>query len=401
MPTWLTGLTWTIVGAGACHAAMALLLAWNRARTSRLPAAGASALPSPPSVLAVVPARNEEANIGDCVRHLLAQDYPNLRVRVVDDHSTDRTAAVVSELAARDPRLELLHAPELPPGWLGKPHALHAGTRDATADYLWFVDADLRAGPQALRRCIARAEADRAGLLTLVPTLVAESFWERAAQPVVAMLLFALIDPVRARDPRSDFAVGMGPFMLFRRSAYDAIGGHESVATEVVEDLRLAQRIKRAKLGLSYVQGVDCVRLRMYDSLQALVGGWRKNFHIALGPLVGLGPLLALVLLGVFALPTVALGTGVVDSLLAGAVTPLLELGALCFGADYLARASLRLNYGVTLRGVRALGAAVVAYILAASAWRALTGQPVTWRGRSYPSAGPAATPGDGPRQAA
>lgn len=404
MPAWLT-----IAGevAGACHAMMALLLFWNRARTTKLPpmpAAVAALGAAPPSVLAVVPARNEEQNIGACVSHLLAQDYPGLRVRVVDDHSTDRTAAIVEAMAQRDPRLSLMHAPELPPGWLGKPHALHAGTRDAQADYLWFVDADLRAGPQALRRCIAQAEADRAGLLTLAPTLVAESFWERAVQPVVALLLFSLLDPVKVRNPRSDFAVGMGPYMLFRRSAYDQIGGHASVGSEVVEDLRLAQRIKRARLGLSYVHGVDCVRLRMYDSLRAIIGGWRKNFHVALGPLTALGPVLALVLLAVFALPTLLLFVGAVDALRAGALTPLLALGALCSAADWLGRASLSLNYGVTLRGARALGASVVAYILAASAWRALTGKPVTWRGRSYQNstAGPAPDTGpESPRQAA
>lgn len=406
MPAWPTGspgLTIACAAAGGCHAMMALLLFWNRARTTKLPAAAASDAPLP-SVLAVVPARNEEENIGACVRHLLAQDYPNLRVRVVDDHSTDRTAAIVAALAKLDPRLELMHAPTLPPGWMGKPHALHAGTRDAQADYLWFVDADLRAGPKALRRSIAQAEADGAGLLTLVPALTAESFWERAAQPVVAMLLFSLLDPVKARNPRSNFAVGMGPYMLFRRSAYEQIGGHASVGSEVVEDLRLAQRIKHAGLGLSYVHGVDCVRLRMYDSLRALIGGWRKNFHVALGPFVALGPLLALLLIAVFALPTLALAAGLVDALRAGAPTPLLQAGALCYAADWLARASLSLNYGVPLRGVRSLGAGVVGYILASSAWRALTGQPVTWRGRSYQNPGQSLAPdatGPGPRKAA
>ena len=191
----------------------------------------------------MVPARNEEANIEACVRSLLQQDYPALKIRVVDDHSTDRTAVIVRALAANDSRLELLQSPTLPAGWLGKPHALDVGIRGAQADYFLFVDADVRVARSTVRRSVASAEKSQAGLLTVTPALVAQSFWERAAQPVVGMLLYALLDPVKVRDPDSSVAAAYGPYLLFRRSAYEKIGGHGAVATEVVEDLRLAQQV--------------------------------------------------------------------------------------------------------------------------------------------------------------
>ena len=363
---------------------MALLLLWNRHRTTPLEAEPPPSA-EPASVLVVIPARNEEANIEACVRSVLTQDYPGLGVRVVDDHSTDRTAALVQALAANDSRLELLHAPTLPAGWLGKPHALHAGTRGAEADYFLFVDADLRLAPSAVRRSIAAAQKSRAGLLTMTPALLAEGFWERAAQPVVGMLLFSLIDPVKVRDPDSDVAAAYGPYLLFKRTAYDQIGGHRSVATEVVEDLRLAQHIKRERLGFGYVHGVDAIELRMYDSLRSLVAGWRKNFHVALGSALWLGPIAAAAVTVIFGWPTVAILAAALRCLVAESTpTSLLWPAMFCYGADWLARISLAHNYRITRRGVRMLGGLVVAYILCSSCYRAWRGKPVTWRGRSY-----------------
>jgi cellulose synthase/poly-beta-1,6-N-acetylglucosamine synthase-like glycosyltransferase len=372
------------------HLLMALLLPFNRVRTRQLPRypkpSGAASHAPSPSVYALVPARNEEANIGDCVRALLSQDYPNLRVRVIDDHSTDRTAAIVKEIAQNDPRLELMSAPDLPKGWLGKPHALHAGTRGLSADYFLFVDADLRALPHAVSSCVAALEESNAGLLTLVPRLVSGSFFERAVQPVIAQILFSLIDPKKVENPDSEVAVGYGPFMFFRRSAYQAIGGHASVATEVVEDLRLAQRIKAERLGLAYAHGPGAITLRMYDSLRGLINGWKKNFHVALGSALFLAPILAALIVLFFAGPTLFLLGGAVNFLVSGgaAAEKLLLASGLAYAADLIGRFSLSRNYGCTLRGSRAIGGLIVAYILCISSYQAAMGRPVVWRGRAY-----------------
>ncbi len=381
---------WTVLClvVGVCHVLMALLLPWNRWRTTPLepnPQLGAI----PPRVLVVVPARNEEANIAACVRSLLLQDYPALEIRVVDDHSTDRTADIVRELAASDPRLKLLQSPPLPAGWLGKPHALDVGIRGSDADFFLFVDADVRIAPSTIRRSVASAQKSQAGLLTVTPALVADSFWERAAQPVVGLLLFALLDPVKVRDPDSSVAAAYGPYLLFRRSAYEKIGGPAAVATEVVEDLRLAQLIKQHHLGLGYVHGPEGIDIRMYDSLRALVGGWRKNFHISLGSALWVGPIAALLVAMIFALPTVAILSAALQWLMHGALDKKVALLAVfCYGADWLGRLSLTRCYRVTPRGVRSLGGLVVAYILCSSCYRAWRGKPVTWRGRSYAADG-------------
>ncbi len=368
--------------AAFCHAALALLLWFNRARTPRLPQVkGPRELPK--SVLVIVPARNEETNIGQCVRSILNQDYPSLSVRVVDDHSTDRTGAIVGKLAEYDRRLTVVNPPALPAGWLGKPHAVHNGSLGTMADYLLFIDADVRLLPTAVSRAIALAEAQGAGLTTVMPELVADSFWERATQPLIGLLLFGLLDPVRVNDPRRDEAVGFGPFMLFRRDAYEQLGGHQAVQAEVIEDLKLAQLVKQKRLGLCVAHGTDVVKLRMYDSLPAMIAGWTKNFHVALGPLKALAPLFALLLAAVFTLPTVMFWLSLLWLAVLGHLPHFAIAATLAYGADWLARLSLTSAYDVTPRGVRAVGGLVVGYILCSSVYRAAFGRPVTWRGRS------------------
>ena len=382
-------LTIALSSAAFCHFALALLLVFNKARTPKLPPPGLPQTP-PKSVLIVVPARNEESNIGDCVRSLLLQDHPALTVRVVDDHSTDRTGAIVGKLAESDRRLTLVNPPALPVGWLGKPHAVHHGALGAVADYLLFIDADVRLRPTAVSQAMALAESRQAGLTTLMPELVASSFWERATQPVVGLLLYGLLDPVRTSDPDKADAAGFGPFMLFRRDAYERVGGHQAVRSEVVEDLKLAQLIKQHRLGLCIAHATALVKLRMYDSLSSIIAGWTKNFHVALGPARALAPLFAAILAMVFTLPTVMFWLAIALGVARGTLPDFALLAAVAYGADWLARLALYSTYDVTPRGLRAVGGLVVAYILCSSVYRAVFGRPVTWRGRSIqaPEAG-------------
>jgi glycosyltransferase involved in cell wall biosynthesis len=377
-------MTWfaVIVVVAICHLSLASLLARNHLVTPPLP--DAPSPQPPPSVYIVVPARNEAANIADCVRSLLMQDYENLRVRVIDDGSTDGTGDIVRQLARQDARLELLPAPKLPPGWLGKPHALHFGARELKADYLLFIDADVRLLPRAVRGAVHVAQKSGAGLVTCIPRLAAESFWERAVQPVVAQLVFGALDPVKVNSVDSEIAVGFGPFMFFRQSAYAAIGGHAAVGAEIVEDLRLAQRIKAARLRLCFVRATDAMSLRMYDSRRALVAGWKKNFHVALGSVKWLAPLCA-VLLGLFytaPVMTLALSGAYLIFVGGNALWAKLFFASLfCYGADWIGRLALARGYGITLRGARSFGGLVVAYILCASSYQSFMGRKVVWPG--------------------
>ena len=331
-----------------------------------------------PSLLVIVPARDEAANIGDCVRGLLASRVNNLRVRVVDDGSTDRTPAIVEELAAGDNRLQLMRAPPLPAGWLGKSHALACGAEGADAEYVCFVDADVRAQPDALGRTLAVAERRQADLVTVLPRIDALGFWELAAQVLIARFIIETLPAGDVNRPDKSASVGIGPFLFFRRSAYLAIGGHASVKGEVVEDFLLAQRIKRAGLRLVYLRGVRQLSVRMYDSLGGIVRGYTKNFHAMVPPWIA--PLAAAVVLAVVAgpwvVPPLALALGM-------RLPALLALGGLVLSLGL--RIDLSRCYRLTGRApwLAPLGALVLAWILLAGAWRHLRRRPVAWKGRA------------------
>jgi hypothetical protein len=205
------------------------------------------------------------------------------------------------------------------------------------------------------------------------------TFWEQAVQLVVAQMICAWLPARAANDPGSPAAVGTGPFLLFRRAAYDRIGGHAAVRAEVVEDLALAQAVKRAGLRLLVTRAPGQASLRMYDSLAAIVRGWSKNFHVALGGAPWMAPLLAagmlLVYAGPFLLPPLAL---VLRAWSALAVALLAMVSAIA------ARRDLERRFAVSARRsyLAALGAPVVAWILLRAAWRVLLGRPIDWRGR-------------------
>lgn len=361
----------------------AALVIWNHRHTPDL-AAEPPAGPGAPRVLALVPARNEAANIGACVAALGASRYPRLRVRVVDDGSSDDTA-----ILARAAGAEVVPAGELPPGWLGKNHALWVGVRGADEDYLLFVDADVRVRPDCVGRLVGAAERQGADLLSIMPRIEARTFWERAAQALIAQLVYAWLPARDINDPRRRAAAAMGPLMLFRRTAYRRVGGHAGVRGEVVEDLRLAEAVKRAGGRLVYGRGVALASLRMYASLGAIVRGWSKNFHVALSGVRLLGAVLGAGVLVVHAgpvlLPLAALGTEQPRAL---------GVALAALGVAVLAQLDAGRRYGLLCRGTpeRALGAFVVAFILA----RAALGGPVSWKGRAVPAGAP--RPGRGPR---
>jgi cellulose synthase/poly-beta-1,6-N-acetylglucosamine synthase-like glycosyltransferase len=358
----------------AGQAAMALLVWLNHRHTPGL--GHAVREDEAPSLLCVVPARNEENNIVGCVESLAASRYPGpLRVRVIDDGSTDETAARVRELCSRLPRVELVASPPPPAGWLGKNHALFVGTRGAEEPWLLFVDADTRVAPECVARAVGSALDRGADLLTIVPRIEARSFWERAVQPIVAGLICAWLPAREINDPSKRAAAAIGPFMLFRRSAYERIGGHEAVRLEVVEDRALAEAVKAAGLRLSLMHGIEVASVRMYDSLSAIVRGWSKNFHVALGNAPWAAPAVAALIVVVYAgpylLPLIAARTGEPRAI---------AVGIAAAAVAVLARFDLSRRYGVTPRSpwLAPLGAVVVALILI----RSVLPMQVQWKGR-------------------
>jgi chlorobactene glucosyltransferase len=235
-----------------------------------------------PSVSILVPARNEAGTIAECLQSLLALDYPTLEIIVIDDRSTDATADIVRELAQKDRRIRLQHIHELPPGWTGKTHALHQGVQHATGAWLLFVDADTAHHPANLRVMLHYTLAEQAALVSLLPALDSQSFWEKVVQPlagVVLMLFFHLPRVNSDHHPHSAFANGQ--YILVRRSAYEQSGGHAAVRTHFVEDINLGRRLKRAGGRLRIVIASELTKVRMYTSLADIQQGWSRIYYAA------------------------------------------------------------------------------------------------------------------------
>jgi chlorobactene glucosyltransferase len=231
------------------------------------------------SVQVIIPARDEAAVIGGCLAAVAAQAYPadRLSIVVVDDDSRDDTAGRVREAIAADPRIALRAAGTLPPGWLGKPHACWRGAEGASADWLCFIDADVRTAPLLLASAVRAAEAQGIDLLSLQPFQELGSLAERLVVPA-GLLMVACAKDLRAiDDPASPEANANGQFMLLRREAYEAIGGHASVRAEICEDRALARLAKRAGLRVRVLAAEHLARTRMYRDFSSLWEGFSKN----------------------------------------------------------------------------------------------------------------------------
>lgn len=249
--------------------------------------AGAGPGAPAPAVTVIVPARNESANIGACLRALLAQDYPAKRLRIIvaDDNSTDDTAEIVASFVAADPRVTLIRTPPLAPGWKGKVHACRQGANlvPAGVEWLCFIDADMRAHPSLIASAVAAAATGNLDLLSLAPRHELKSFAERLMIPCGLYLLAFSQDLARVQAPDSADVVAMGQFMLLRRTAYEAIGGHAAVRAAISEDVALARLLKRHGYRVLLEDGSRFLSGRMYTGWSTLWPGIAKNLTDMLG----------------------------------------------------------------------------------------------------------------------
>ena len=239
-------------------------------------------MPRTPKVSVLVPARNEEGNIEQCIGSLLEQEYPDFQVIALDDNSTDGTWRVLEKLAARNDRLTLVKGKPLPKGWLGKHWACHQLALIATGELLLFTDADTCHKPQALRHAVSALLSEDTGLLSVLPHQQVRSWAERLAIPVVWWSIFSFLPlalAYRLKAPRLSFANGQ--FMLFSRHSYELIGGHAAVKNTVVDDLALVRNIKSANLRWRILDGKNYVRCRMYRNFRQVVDGLSKNLFAA------------------------------------------------------------------------------------------------------------------------
>ncbi len=235
-----------------------------------------------PSVTVVIPVYNEVINVADCIAATLqATDRPatEFQVWVVDDQSTDDTLTIAQTIA--DPRLKVIPGQARPEGetWVGKNWACAQVTAHIQTDYILFIDADVRLSVGSIDRALAFAVNRQTDLLSAWVTIDCGCWAEWECQPIIASLFAVAFEFPRINDPADPLVMAMGPFMLFRRSAYEAIGGHRAVAAAVVEDVELARRTQQAGLKYWYGLGLDLATLRMYRNLPGLWEGWTKNWH--------------------------------------------------------------------------------------------------------------------------
>ena len=231
-----------------------------------------------PSLAVIFAARDEAAMVEQATRSLLAQDYPDLAVIAVDDRSTDGTGTILDALASPAGRLRVVHIEDLPPGWLGKTHALQLGTETSSASWLLLTDGDVLFGPGTLRRAITLAEAGDIDHLAVVPDVLTETFGERIFLAMFLLMFNAYAPPRKVSDSRSKVSAGIGAFNLVRAGPFRAIGGFRRLALSIDEDMRLGQALKFAGYKGAIALGQGLVSVRWQVGLGGMIRGLEKNF---------------------------------------------------------------------------------------------------------------------------
>jgi glycosyltransferase involved in cell wall biosynthesis len=229
-----------------------------------------------PTVSIVVPARNEETCLGACLESLLAQKGADFEVIVVDDSSSDRTRAIAESYSGA----RVISPSPLAEGCSGKCNAAQAGADVAGGEWLLFTDADTVHLPGSLARALAEAREHRADLLSYSPQQEVHGLIERALMTVIFAELAVTYRAKDVSDPTSPAAAANGQYLLISREAYNAVGGHAAVARTLLEDVALAQAVKRSGRRLRFRYGGDMVRTRMYRNVAALWEGWTKNLAL-------------------------------------------------------------------------------------------------------------------------
>ena len=275
------------------------LPAWDR----RPRASGAE-----PRVTIIVPARNEEEHIRETLTRLLALEYSNYEIIAVNDRSTDRTGQIMDEVVAESPcgadilvrvpaapalhagadrnvrptRLRVIHISELPPGWLGKTHAMWTASQQATGDWLLFTDADVLFKPDSLRRAVAYAETEKADHVVLFPRMIMKRPGERMMIAFFQALFVFGHRPWKVADPEARDHMGVGAFNMVRRSVYDAVGTYRALRMEVLDDMKLGKVVKNAGFAQRNVFGEDLISIHWAKGAFGVVHNLTKNFFAVL-----------------------------------------------------------------------------------------------------------------------
>ncbi len=343
-----------------------------------------------PFVSILVPARNEEGKIARCLDSLLKQDYPNFELIVIDDRSTDKTGEIIEDFARRDSRITFVKGKDAPAGWIGKCNALAHAVGYASGEYYVFTDADTYHEPNSIRDSISYAVENKADLVSFVPLQELGSAWERLVMPVL-LSSFLNGDPFHSvNDPEAKRAYAYGQYILCRRSSYLAVGGHQSVRDEIVEDHAIGRVFKEKGYKILVADGKTLYSVRMYTDFTSLWQGWTKNLYSLIDSSV---PNLILILLMInmtVTVPYVQLVL-VASRALSGDVSPNLQLMESLVAIQFAVlavwwRVTQEHRAGVNWLGYfqLPLGGLAVTALYVHAAYLVLSGSNVNWKGRQY-----------------
>jgi glycosyltransferase involved in cell wall biosynthesis len=229
-------------------------------------------------VSVLIPARNEEKNIGHLLTDLISHDYKNIEILVFNDQSTDKTAEIITGFSQKDARVKLINSEVLPEGWLGKNHACHSLSKLANGRYLLFLDSDVRIGNGIIQQTCTFSDKHKLGLLSIFPRQIMVSTGEKAAVPLMYYILLTLLPLILVRKTGfSSLAAANGQFMLFNAEVYKNILPHEKMKSDKVEDIKIARYYKNEKIKIACITGKESVSCRMYSGFLEAVHGFSKN----------------------------------------------------------------------------------------------------------------------------
>ncbi|MSP55857.1 MAG: glycosyltransferase [Myxococcales bacterium] len=360
--------------------------AWRRKFSLPVPGQPSSGQPARRRLSILIPARNEADNITGCVVAALASDHADFEVIVIDDASTDGTGSKALAAGSGDPRLRVVAGTPLPEGWAGKPWACQQASALATGEHLLFIDADVEIRPEAARRAVEVLDGGSLDLLSAFGTWRLETFWERAAIPVIGWFIRGATDIAAVNQAGRPEAFANGQFILVRASAYRAIDGHACVKSEVLDDVRLARAMKQRAHPMGMYHAPELYSVRLYRSLSEILGGYGKNLYEGMDRKPQIALLALLFLFITVGAPWIALILGLTHP-----ATVLMEMGEplpwlVWIGLTCLLPMGLRFRLerlegrSGSLAWTQPLGNAVLAAVLL----RALFTVRSTWKGRTF-----------------
>ena len=368
--TWLAGATlflWLVLG-----------LDWYRGmrRITQLTYVKATS-DTYPTLSVIIPALNEARDIERSLRSVLAQDYPNLEVIVLNDRSTDRTGEILEGMKGRYRRLEVVHIDTLPSGWLGKNHALYVGAKRASGKWLLFTDADVRFEESALAVAVAYAQGRRLDHLAALPYLEAKSVPLKSFVSAFSLLFSIYSQPWRVDKPNSRWHIGIGAFNLLKKEVYEKVGTHQAIALRPDDDMKLGKLVKRAGYRQEAVFAPELMQVEWYTGLREAIRGLNKNAF------AGLNYSLPLALLGVASLFVTNVFPFVAVFFAEGLARWLFALSVVIVFLVYAQNKRLS-KLPVWYAALHPFGVTMVLYATLEAVAKALWRGSISWRGTRY-----------------